>query len=243
MLTIAVCDDNPHFAMTLSKKLHELCAYNLSERIECQIAPTFNFADDVIGYLKYNPIDVLFLDIDMPKVSGFKLAEYLCEEYPDTVIIFVSSYEDFVYSSFEYCPFRFLRKSHLNQELPITFKKVIDKCLLDKETIAFDTTDGELLFRVKDIVYFEGQKNYFLIKTVSGNAYKCRGTLNSVEKTVEKYDFFRIHSSFIVNFEHIENVENESVMMKNGQRINIGRNKIGLFKSSYMQFIRRRIAK
>ncbi len=243
MLTIGICDDNPHFAMTLTKKLYELCVYNLSERIDCKVIPAFGSASDVIKHLKKQSINILFLDIDMPNINGFKLAEYLCKNHPDTVIIFVSSYEDFVYSSFEYCPFRFLRKAHLNQELPITFKKVIDKCLLDKETLSFDTTEGEELLRIKDIVLFEGQKNYFAIKTTNSKTYKCRGTLNSVEELVTPYDFYRIQSSYIINYEHISNVENDCVIMKTGENINISRRKLNSFKTAYMQFIRRRITK
>lgn len=243
MLSIGICDDNPHFAQTLMKKLHELCAYNLSERIDCKIIPSFGAADEVISYLKKQPINILFLDIDMPRVNGFKLAEYLCSTHPDIIIIFVSSHEDFVYSSFEYSPFRFLRKAHLNQELPLTFKKVIDKCLLDKEVLAFNTTEGEQLLRIKDIVLFEGQKNYFLIKTTSSTTHKCRGTLNSVEELVKQYDFYRVQSSYVINYEHITNIENDYITMKTGEVINISRRKSNSFKSEYMQYIRRRITK
>jgi DNA-binding LytR/AlgR family response regulator len=243
VLTIAICDDNLHFSTTLSKKLHDLCAKNLSERIDCQIAPTFSTAHAVINYLKKSSINILFLDIDMPDINGFKLAEYLCKNHPDTVIIFVSSYEDFVYSSFEYCPFRFLRKSHLKEELPITFKKAIDKCIFDNEALTFFTTDGEEILRVKDIILFEGQKNYYAIHTTSGKVYKCRGTLNSAEQMVNKFDFYRIQSSYIVNLEHIESLDNEFITMKNSMNISISRRKYNEFKSSYMQYVRRRITK
>lgn len=242
MLTIGICDDNPHFAQALTKKIHELCALNLSERVDCKVIPSFGTANEVINYLKKYAINILFLDIDMPGINGFKLAEYLCSNYPDTVIIFVSSYEDFVYSSFEYCPFRFLRKAHLNQELPLTFKKVIDKCLLDKEVLSFNTTDGERLLRIKDIVLFEGQKNYFAIKTTNSIIYKCRGTLNSVEEIVKQYDFYRVQSSYIISYEHITNAENDYVTMKTGESISISRRKLNSFKLAYMQYIRRRIA-
>ena len=67
----------------------------------------------------------------MPSINGFDLSKVLCEKHPGLIIIFVSSYEDFVYSSFEYCPFRFLRKTHLNDELEITLSKAIEKlCLI-----------------------------------------------------------------------------------------------------------------
>ena len=243
MLTIGVCDDNPYFAMTLTKKIHELCTYTLPDHIDCKILPAFGSANDVIKYLDNRAINILFLDIDMPDINGFKLAEHICLFHPDTIIIFVSSYEDFVYSSFEYCPFRFLRKAHLNQELPLTFKKIIDKCFFDKEALCFNTTEGEQLLRIKDIVFFEGQKNYFAIRTTSSSIYKCRGTLNSVEELVKQYDFYRVQSSYIINYAHITTFENDSITMKTGEIINISRRKSNSFKSEYMKYIRRRITK
>lgn len=243
MLTIGICDDNALFASSLSKLIHELCAKNLSERIDCQIAPVFNKAQDVIDYLKTSSINILFLDIDMPNINGFQLAEHLCKERPDTIIIFVSSYEDFVYSSFEYCPFRFLRKTHLNDELPITFQKAIEKCILNNEAISFFTIDGEELLRVKDIIFCEGQKNYYIVYTTSGKTYKCRGTLGSIEKNLNKFDFYRVQSSYIVNLEHIESFDNKFIIMNNGINISISRRKHSEFKSLYMKYIRRRITK
>ena len=244
MINIAVCDDNLQFAKLLLQHLKRLCAYKIPPRIDCRLTPAFSSGAEVLAYLKENSIDVLFLDIDMPETNGFELAKILCESHPDTVIVFVSSYEEFVYSSFEYCPFRFLRKSHLTEELDITFQKVIEKCVMNNETLLFYTTDGEVVLRVKDIILFEGQKNYYVIKTVSGKEYKCRGTMGSVESYAGKYDFFRIHSAYIVNFEHIESINNDGfIITKKGQRLSVSKKRASEFKNAYMQYIRRRISK
>ena len=175
MLTIAVCDDNPRFARQLMTKMRELCAYLLPDRIDCRIAPAFGSGEDVLRYMQNHTIDILFLDIDMPRMNGFRLASNLSENYPDTIIIFVSAYDDFVYSSFEYSPFRYLRKSHLEEELSITFKKVIEKYIYDSETMTFSTTEGELILRLRDIIYFEGAKNYYMIRMISDKIYRGRG--------------------------------------------------------------------
>lgn len=244
MLTFAVCDDNPQFAQALSKRIKSFCNQKLPERIEYTMLPTFGSGLDVLHCLQFTSINVLFLDIDMPGMNGFKLAERLCKTYPDIIIIFVSAYEDFVYSSFDYSPFRFLRKSHLEQELEPTLQKVINKLVLDNETMSFITTDGEQLIRIKDITFFEGDKNYFLINTTSNRTYRCRGTMEDVDKRIQNYDFFRVHAAFIVNEEQIESYSNEGfIKMKNGKRINITKRRLPEFKKSYMLFLRKRITK
>lgn len=241
MFTIGICDDNVAFATKFSNTIRDLSAKIISERINCRIAPVFNKAMDVIEYLKNSSINILFLDIDMPDMNGFKLAEYLSKHSPETVIIFVSSYEEYVYSSFEYCPFRFLRKTHLDKELYITFKKAIEKCIINNEVLSFNTVEGEELLRIRDIVLLEGQKNYYVIYTTAGVTYKCRGTLSSIEKELIKFDFFRVQSSYIVNFEYIETLDNKYIIMKNNISISVSRGKYNEFKTLYMQYIRRRI--
>ena len=243
MITIAVCDDNVSFAQLLSQHLQRLCAY-APERLDLRMAPPFYSFSDVIDYLKDNTIDVLFLDIDMPGQDGFSLAKMLCTFHPDTVIIFVSSYEEFVYSSFEYCPFRFLRKAHLSEELDSTFHKVIEKCIINNEVLLFTATDGEVLLRVADILFFESQDNYFHIHTSSGKSYKCRGTIKYVEQLTQGYDFFKIHASYVVNLNHIDSIgSGEHLIMKNGRYLSISKKRYSAFKDTYMQFIRRRISK
>ena len=244
MLTIAVCDDNPQFANLLTQRIRALCAYYLPDRIDCQITPSFGSGEDVMRYIKSHVINIMFLDIDMPKINGFRLASELKDKSPDTIIIFVSAYDDFVYSSFEYAPFRFLRKSNLEEELSVAFTKAIEKCISDEETLLFETTDGDMLLRLRDILYFEGEKNYYMIRMTCGKVYRCRGTMTSVEERTKPYDFFRVHSAFIVNEEHIQSIHDEGYLnMKNGALIYISRRKLVAFKESYMQFTRRRFAK
>ena len=238
MINIAICDDNQEFAQLFYRKIKSLC------NSDCSVLPAFNSGLDVIEYLKLHAIDILFLDIDMPSINGFDLAKVLCEKYSDIIIIFVSSYEDFVYSSFEYCPFRFLRKTHLNDELEIALSKAIEKIVLNDNNILFDTTDGQVSLKPKDILFFEGQKNYYYIYTVNGKSFKCRGTMESVNNLMEKYYFFRIHSAYIVNFEHIESINNKGfLIMKNNQSLSISKKRMTEFKNAYMQFIRKRVTK
>lgn len=244
MLHIAVCDDNAPFGQQMAQRLRALCATRLPERIECCVVPPFTRGEDVLAYAEQHTVSVLFLDIDMPGMSGFDLAARLARISSDTVIVFVSAYDEFVYSSFAYAPFRFLRKTHLDEELSDTFDKVIEKCMSDHETKAFETVEGEILLRLRDIICFEGEKNYYVIKTVSGREYRCRGTVASVEQGVCGYDFFRVHAAFIVNLEHIQSIHDQGMLhMTNGVRVPLSRRNIAVFKQAYMQFTRRRIAR
>ena len=80
MLTIAVCDDNPQFANLLTKKIRELCAYHLPDRIDCRITPSFGSSEDVLRYINNHVINIMFLDIDMPKINGFEVLRTMREK-------------------------------------------------------------------------------------------------------------------------------------------------------------------
>lgn len=242
MLTISVCDDNVAFSGRLVDKIRQLCITELPERIEFCVTDGFASADAVLDYLKFHTIDILFLDIDMPGLNGFDLAAVLNERYLGMIIIFISSYDDFVYSSFEYSPFRFLRKSRLEEELPGIFAKAVEKCIISNETMLFSATDGDKVLRLRDIYYFEGQKNYYLIHQTNREILRCRGTISRVESETARIGFVKIHAAYVVNMENIEKtVGANAVLMKDGAVLSISQGRMKQFKKTYMSFIRKRI--
>ncbi|MBP0990869.1 MAG: response regulator transcription factor [Oscillospiraceae bacterium] len=240
MLTIAICDDNLHFADTMRKRIYDLCVKYVPEKVDCRVLGVFTSGVELKEFMKDTPVSILFLDIDMPGMSGFELAKNICDDHQETIIIFVSSLDDFVYSSLEYSPFRFLRKSRLNEELQDCFIKVIDKCTSDNESAVFNTVKGDQVIRFKDIVFIENDANYYVVHTGDGTLYKCRGSLNDAENLLSNHDFFRIQQSYLVNFEQIKTVDGKDVLTKTGERLAISRRCINDFKTAYLKYSRRR---
>ena len=240
MITIAVCDDNSKFAERIVCDLRALCAKDLPEDTEVDVFDPFGSCFELLSFMEKQPVSILFLDIDMPEVNGFQAAEKICKQYPDTKIIFVSSYDDFVYTSFDYNPFRYLRKSRIGIELPDTFRKVIEKCTDETESVVFNTVDGEKAIMFSEIRYVVSEGNYYFVRTKSGVSYKCRGTLNDAEKVLSRSDFFRIHQSYIVNMNEIASVRKNEVEMKKNEVLTVSRRKIQEFRSAYLTFSRKR---
>lgn len=243
MIRIGVCDDEISFAKTVLSKIQSFCLRELPDKIVYDTAPAFSSGHSVLQYLENgNQINILFLDIDMPDMNGFELAWKLNRISPDIIIIFVSAYDNFVYNSFDYNPFRFLRKSHLNEEFTSALKKAIDKYLYADKSLSFDTVDGEQVIRVKDIVYFESERNYYMIHHVGGIEYKCRGTLTDVEAKMSDYGFYRVHNAFVVNMDHIKAIKsNTELLVISGERIKISAKRFQDFKKAFMLFSRRRL--
>ncbi len=243
MIRIVICDDDPCFATALTDELTALAAKYEGD-FDLKIGPTFTSSDLVLSFMDQMNFDIIFLDIDMPKISGFELASKISEKDPKTLIIFVSAYDNYVYQSFAYSPFRFLRKLHLKEELPSAFDKAIEKCLSETQGLSFNSTEGNITLRPSDVIYFENDKNYYNIYCENGAVYKCRGTIKALESVCTDKRFFRIHSAYIVNLEHVSEAQSSSqVTMKNGSILSVAAPRRHEFKEAYMQFVRRRYSR
>lgn len=175
--------------------------------------------------LKDSSIDLLFLDIEMPKMDGISMLKSL-----DTLpqVILVTSHEKYAAESYEYDVTDFVKK-------PIStarFLKAIDKASkrFTKESSHF-TTKGETIFIKSDsklvqintnqIFWIEALGNYMRVITEEGK-YTILSTMKDVATKLPSDDFVRVHRSFIVRLDKIESIEDNYIVINENQ-INIGK--------------------
>lgn len=239
MLNIALCDDNSQFLNLLEGNIRHECARLVPEEIECVVGPSFGNADDVLSYMKLHRIDVLFLDINMPNMSGFDLAKILCQEHKDTIIVFMSAYDNFVYDCFEFSPFAYLRKNRMVEEIPSVLIRIVEKILEPTKQLMLATKEGNISFFVKDILYFESKHNYYVVNCTHGRSYECRGTLSQVEEAVSQFNFYRVHSAFLVNLEYVDRIVDNSFVLVKGQHLPVAQRRVVDFRKNYTAYTRR----
>ena len=112
-MKIAFCDDNSEFLLLLNEIVTKECQKTSHLNEEIELGYAFGSGKELIEYISENHVDVVLLDIDMPNMNGFEVAKLLCDEYKDIKIVFMSAYDNLVYSTFEFYPFAYLRKSHI----------------------------------------------------------------------------------------------------------------------------------
>jgi DNA-binding LytR/AlgR family response regulator len=237
MLTIGICDDNIRFASFLQDKLDHLC-FSLPEHLEYKIY-CFHTAHEVLSFAKKNPVHILFLDIEMPETNGFELANQLQALHLNTLLIFVSSHDSFVYQSFRYQPFRFLRKDYLDEELPVAFQDAVHTYLTENNVYVFRTTIGKQNLSLKNILYIESQKNYIRIHCFN-NQYTCRSTLTEISTTLSQHNFIRIHAGYLINLQNVKNLEQNHVVLVSDIKLPISKKYLTAFKNKYAIFLQRR---
>lgn len=89
------------------------------------------------------------------------------------------------------------------------------------------------------IAYFESQKNYFTVFSVTGDRYRCRGTLKRLESDLFGHGFYRIHSAYIVNSLHVRRVDTEKVELDySGNLLPVAERRIKYLKNTEIDLVR-----
>lgn len=226
--------------------INEICSLiESSNDMKC-IIETFEYS--IKFFQKINNIlcDIVFLDIDMPEMNGFDIAKILNNIRPDITIIFVSSFDNFVFESFEYHPFRFVRKSNLKEDIDSALNAYQREIERKKDVYFFKTNEAERSVKTSDIMYFESMGHDIFIYTVDGN-FKIKRerdrnmTVKFITEKFENKGFIRVHKSFLVNYRYIYTINYSNIILKNNLKININPRKANDIKKIYQKFVMKEV--
>jgi two-component system LytT family response regulator len=199
--------------------------------------------------------DLIFLDIQMPKLTGFEILD-LMEIRPE--IIFVTAYDQFAVKAFELNAIDYILKPYNKSRFEGALKKAMDKIRKNEKNeetlnkvIEYNRMNHEILNRialkkghliriieVENIFYIEAQDDYTMIYTENEHFLKD-ATMNYFENKLDTNIFMRIHRSYIVNIkliEKIEHYEKESyiVILKNKTKLKTSRTGYKLLKEKLL---------
>jgi DNA-binding LytR/AlgR family response regulator len=219
-LTCIIVDDEPPAIRLLQQYIEQL------QGIEC--VATCNRAVDALALIEQYQPDVVFLDIQMPDITGIQLSGII----KDTVkIVFTTAYPQFAVEGFEKNAVDYLLK-------PIPFNRFIaaveklrkmrrDIIKPPAENTADDyffvKTDGRNRYQrieINDITYIESIRNYIVLHTTSGQVVTYN-TLKYFDENLPGDKFIKIHKSFIVALGKIEKTDNNEVYIS-GKSLPVG---------------------
>lgn len=188
---------------------------------------------EALEFLGRTQADLVFLDINMPDVTGMELIHMLPK---DQKIIFTTAYSDYAIQSYEYNAVDYLLK-------PITFKRFLMAVQKAAQMIGEEKTVDEYLFarsdkkmirvNIRDIIYFEALKEYVCIHTRNQRIITYKRMKELLEKLPGQ--FTRIHNSYIINGDHITRVEGNYVLVGD-KNLPIGIS----YRDAFAEFIQQR---
>ena len=232
MVRFAVCDDDREMTDYISERLREYYPE------DCEIRK-YGDGESLLADASKQLFDALFLDIDMPGLDGIELAKTIRESNQYVKIIFVTNKDNLVYGTFKYMPFRFIRKTHLVEELPETADALHEAIMQFNATIIFNTKNGETCLQVCDIVYAE-IKNHTMTVFLTEGELKVSKSMDELEKELAKYGFIRTHKSFLVNHRHVKSILQANILTDTNQIVPLIRNRADEVKLKLQRWSRKK---
>lgn len=235
MVRAAICDDEKAMLDQLKERiLTEYKRQNIEICVEIFIS-----GGEFLKAHKDKAFDVVFLDIDMPHINGFDIAEST-NDSESTLIVFVTTHDELVYSSIKFRPFRFIRKSYLESELPEALNAVnaeISKRNAGRK-FPLKTQTGEVFLDIGNIEYIEIYGHWLRVSVLGGEFLDCYGSLSALEEQLSALDFVRVHKSYLVNLKYIYSIEKTQVILDDKTAIPLSRYKAADVKIKFKNYLR-----
>jgi DNA-binding LytR/AlgR family response regulator len=204
----------------------EIIKLHFSSKLELNLVETFTKPLVALDFVLKNSIELIFIDIEMPDLTGLDFIETLHnkKDFKLPSFIIITGFSEYAIKGYDYDIIHFLMK-------PVSFKKfdfAVEKYLA-KNPLQNDVVYNDFFFvdvdgkktrvDVADLVYIESAGNYLSIFK-SNKRIVIIKSLNDIEKMLDPKYFMRIHKSFIVAFRHIETINNTDVsLLYNAQTV------------------------
>jgi two-component system, LytTR family, response regulator len=194
------------------------------------VAGTFSSAIEALDFLSTNPADVLFLDIDMPEMSGIELRKELLSV---PVCIFITAYPEHAVESFEVDTLDFLVKPLRLERFRQTAGRIEEYLEIRQKASLFESSVGGDAIFIKEghtqtkvklhaILYLEAMKDYTLIITTE-KRHCVLSSLGNLLKEPSFQSFVRVHRSFAVQPQQVWKIGPQDIELHNRQVIPVGR--------------------
>jgi two-component system LytT family response regulator len=199
-----------------------------------QLIQTFSDAISGAEFLRENPVDLLFIDINMPDISGLDLVRSLKVK---PLVIFTTAYRNFAFEGFELEAIDFLLKPIDFDRFSKGVQKAVDyytfknvPVAANPESLVVYTEYQPVKIALADIEYIESSEKYIKIHLVKAKPVLTRMSMKNVLEKLPEDQFKKIHRSFVVPVNKVKAISSHKVLLTSGMQLPIGK--------IYLHFIR-----
>lgn len=223
-LNIAICDDDPQQIQIISSYI---TTYEIEYDNDFRISAYSSTGSLLDAYNKPGVFHIIFLDVEMPDMSGLCLAEKI-RSIPDrkVKIIFISNYPEYMQESFEVQAFHYIKKPVSYEQFKRIMNRIIDEFTENTfQRLIINNGECSELIEHSDILYFETVKNERnRLRIVLNNGERnIKGALSTYEALLKNNAFFSPHRSYIVNLRHVHLIKKDSIILDNNMEIPLSR--------------------
>jgi two-component system response regulator LytT len=239
MLKIALCDDNQ-------------CVINQYAELISQIAKKHQIKIQLSSYLSGESLlfhyseapeqtDIIFLDVMMGKTDGMETARKLRDCDCKAQIVFLTSYEDYVYEAFDVNALQYLLKDNTSTE---KFEEVFLKAAelaskKEEELFTFEFDGKTSAIPIHQISYFEIWQRIVTVHYSDGKTAKFYGSMERIENKLSGKNFVRSHRSYLIHLPYIVTFRQQTVQLKTGETVPVGVTYVQSLKRAFSDYISR----
>lgn len=230
-MRIAVCDDEKEVQMLLSGKIKGLYP---EDSVVC-----YGSGEELLR--AGEAFDILLLDIQLAGRNGMETAAELRKKNRDTILIFITALEEYVFQAFDVGAFHYLVKPFTDEKFEAVLAAAVEQCrnrggmervqetAPEERYIVIKTGGVRTRILIKDIVYAEVFNRKVLIHSMHGDI-EYYGKLSDLEKQLGE-DFFRAHRANLVHFKYVEKYNVSEIWLEKGHAL--------MAKQNYAEFVKR----
>lgn len=234
VLNIVLCDDKPETVKPLEEALRGVLEkQEMGYRIM-----KYCFPSEAYEAMKSETVHILFMDLEFGEreEDGILWIKKIHEEYPDTLVLILTAYENRYKEGYRVRAFRFMTKPIIRQELEDNLKD----CLLELRelhTISIRQKNMLCALPVQNVIYMEAYLGESKLYTTE-KVFYSEESLLQWEKKLAGSHFFRIHKSHLINLSHVTEIisSKHEVILDNKIRLSVSRRKWTEFQKRYMRY-------
>ena len=237
MINIALIDDNLNDLNTLKSFIDK---YTESDELDSQIEVNITTYNDPTLFLNENNFkyDLIFLDIEMPKINGISLAKRIREKDSNVGLVFITNMAQYAINGYEVSAIDYILKPLDYYDFALKFNKIINFVKRNiSNYIYLKSVENNLIkVDVNEIIYVEIFSHY-LIYHLENREIKVRGTISEAENNLSNYYFFRISKSFLINLKHVINIKLDNVLLTGNIELIISRLRKKDFLEAFYKYL------
>lgn len=231
-MNIAICDDDMLMANQIEKYITE---YFKRSKLKPPVIHIFGSGEELLA--KKAAWDIVFLDIEMPGLSGTYVGRELKKTNPKVIIIIITSFMEYLDEAMRFHVFRYLSKPLDKERLFRNMKDAISMYTSSVEKVGIETKEGVHTILTSDIILIEARERKVTVRTAAAD-YLSTHTIEYWQDRLDIHCFFRTHRSYIVNFEHISDFNHSLIYLWHNQyEAYLTRRKYTQFKEAYLLYL------
>lgn len=224
MVRFGLCDDDMEYITSIQKLiLDEFAKYEIpGEKGECIL---YNSGDELLENFIDDKIDVIFMDIECGKDSGFDIMKNVCKLEHDKAVVYMTNYENYISRAFVCRPLGFVRKNFFKEDIEIPMNNIVEYIENKRRIVMFHNNKKEYPVAVENLIAVEVY-NHDLELLYCDKKIVIKDQLSKVEKMLEEAGFIKVNRSAMVNIRAVVTMENQEIEVTCGHRFSVSRERV-----------------